>query len=137
MYNDKLNNKNLWSEFHCVIQTNTAELLTFPERKESLTNDWAEENGKEYDLKTPKFHDKEATLKCLFIAENETQFWEGYNAFFAEWQKSGWQNLYIDDHSKTYECFYKKTENFVKLTKRIKNVSKIIVNFEIVLVVRS
>ncbi len=135
MYNDKLNNKNLWTDFGCVIQTNTAELLTFPERKESLTHDWAEENGKQYDLTTPRFHDKEVTLKCLFIAENEAEFWQGYNAFFAEWKKSGWQSLYIDDHAQTYQCFYKKSDNFQKLTKRIKNVNKIIVSFELILVV--
>lgn len=135
MYQDKLNNKNLWAEFGCIIQTNTAELLHFPERKESLTNDWAEENGKEYDLHSPKFHDKIVTLKCLFIAYTESDFWRHYNAFFQEWKKSGWQQLYIDDHAKTYQCFYKKTENFQKLTKRIKNVAKIVVSFEIILVV--
>lgn len=135
MFNDKLNNRNLYADFGLIIQTNTAELLHFPERKETLTNDWAEENGKEYDLDLPKFHDKEVTLKCLFIAPNEAQFWQGYNAFFSEWQKSGWQQLYIDDHAKTYQCFYKKTENFQKLTKRIKNVTKIVVSFEIILVV--
>lgn len=135
MHNDTLNGKNLWLEFGFVFQTNTAELLNFPERKESLTNDWAEENGKEYDLENPKFHDKEVTLKCLFIAEDEAKFWQGYDAFFAEWKKSGWQSLYVYDHDRTYQCFYKKTENFTKLTKRIKREGKVIVSFELVLVV--
>ena len=50
--------------FGCVLQTGTAELLSFPERKEVNTQDWREENGSEYDLQLPVFKDKEVTLNC-------------------------------------------------------------------------
>lgn len=133
---DKINGKNLQSSFHLIIQTGTAELLEYPARKESLTNDWADENGKEYDLETPTFYDKEVTLKCCFFVANDTQFWTVYNAFFSELKKKGYQNLYIHDHSRTYEVFYKNTSNFEKATKRLKNTDVVLVKFDLILQVK-
>lgn len=133
---DKINGKNLQNVFRLIIQTGTAELLEYPERKDSLTNDWADENGKSYDLETPKFHDKEVTLKCCFFVDDDTQFWTAYNAFFAELQKKGYQQLFIYDHSKIYEVFYKKTSNFKKATKRLKNTDVVLVAFDLTLQVK-
>lgn len=133
---DKINGKNLQSVFRLIIQTGTEELLEYPERKESLTNDWADENSKEYDLETPKFYDKEVTLNCCFFVDNDTQFWNVYNAFFAELKKKGYQQLFVYDHSRTYEVFYKKTGNFNKATKRLKNTEVVLVNFDLILQVK-
>lgn len=105
---DKLNNKNLLDDFNPVIQTGTENLLEFPERKEILTNDWAEENGQEYDLNLVRFKDQEVTLSCAIMANDDTAFWLAYNAFFAEVTKPGFQNLYIWDRSKTYGYSIKK-----------------------------
>lgn len=135
-FKDLLNTKNLLSEYLLIIQTGTAELLQFPERKEFLTNDWREENGQEYDLALPTFKDKEVTLNCAIVADTDTQFWTAYNAFFAELTKAGWQDLYIHDHSKTYSVFYKKSGSFKKGSKRLKNVAKVLVKFQITLQVK-
>lgn len=132
-FQDTLNAKNLLSEFGLIIQTGTAELLAFPERKATIENNWAEENGTEYDLASPKFKDKEVTLQCAILANNDAQFWLSYNAFFNELKKTGWQNLFIFDHSKTYEVFYKKCGTPKKVTKRLKNVQKVLVKFPITL----
>jgi len=136
IYKDKINGKNLLSEFGLVIQTGTEELLSFPTRKTTLTNDWREENGKEYDLTLPRFEDKEVTLQCAIVADNDTQFWAQYNAFFEEITQSGWQTLYIDDHSQNYSFFYQKTGNWKKSTKRLKNVEKVFVKFSLTIVVK-
>lgn len=136
MYNDKLNDKNLWADFSLVVLTGTAELLNFPERKETLTNDWAEENGKEYDLDTPRFQDKQVTLTCAFLTDKDTLFWQKYDAFFAEINKAGWQRLYIADHSKEYEVVYQKMENAQKGGKRLKGVAKVFVKFDLILTVK-
>ncbi|MCZ2084164.1 MAG: hypothetical protein LC112_07800 [Flavobacteriales bacterium] len=135
-FKDLLNTKNLLTEYLLIIQTGTAELLQFPERKEFLTNDWREENGQEYDLALPTFKDKEVTLNCAIVADDDTLFWSAYNAFFAELTKAGWQDLYIHDHSKTYSVFYKKSQSFKKASKRLKNVEKILVKFQITLQVK-
>lgn len=136
MFNDTLNTKNLYSEYGLVIQTGTAELLTFPERKESLSNDWREENGGEYDLSLVRFKDKEVNLNCAILADNDDDFWDGYNSFFEELSKANWQNLYIDDHSRTYQVHYLKSSSFKKSSKRLKNVPKVFVKFVITLKVK-
>ncbi len=135
-FNDKLNNRNLLNDFGLIIQTGTAELLEFPERKESLFYDWTDEHGAQYDLDSPKFEDKEITLRCAILADDNTQFWQYYNGFFAELSKPNWQKLYIFDHDKIYDCFYKKSGNFNKATKRLKNVDKVFVKFNLTLQVK-
>ena len=136
LFQDKLNGLNLLSEFGLIIQTGTAELLQFPERKETLSNDWAEENGKEYDLSLVKFKEKEVTLNCAIIADDDNGFWNYYNYFFQNLTQAGWQQLYIHDHTKTYEVFYKKSGSFKKVGKRLKNVPKVFVKFQITLQVK-
>ncbi len=136
VFNDTLNTKNLFTEFGLVIQTGTAELLAFPERKESLSNDWREENGGEYDLAMIRFKDKEVNLNCAILADNDDEFWDAYNSFFDELAKDGWQTLYIDDHTKDYKVHYLKTSSFKKSSKRLKNVPKVFVKFILTLKVQ-
>ena len=80
-----LNGKNLFINFNLIIQTGTARLLDYPERKKkSLSNDWAEENGQEYDLsKNQNLKIKEVTLSCAMMAPDDGDFWFYYQAFFS------------------------------------------------------
>ncbi|MCP1997303.1 hypothetical protein [Flavobacterium sp. HSC-61S13] len=133
---DTLNFKNLKNDFGLIIQTGTASLLNYPERKEGLKWDWAEENGTEYSLRQVFFKDKEVTLKCAILASSPTDFWAKYNAFFQELTKPEWQRLFIFDHDRTYEVFYKKSDSFQKTLKRLKNVPKLFVKFDLTLQVR-
>lgn len=128
---DQFEDKNLWDEYKIVIQTGTAELLELPERKEILSNDWREENGMEYDLDLPRFKDREVTLSCAFICDSDIDFWTCYENFWDVLKTSGWKNLFINDHSKTYEVFYKKSDNWKKGSKRLKDVTKVFVKFQI------
>ncbi|AFR36545.1 hypothetical protein [Riemerella anatipestifer] len=129
-FKDKLNNI-LLSNIGVVIMTGTEELLAFPERKEVMENDWAEENGGDYDLSSPKFKDKEVTLKMAILADDNVQFWQYYNTLFAELKKEGELSLYVFDHDQTYKVFYKKSGNFKKVLKRLKNVEKVFVKFDL------
>lgn len=129
-FKDKLNNE-LLSNFGTVILTGTEELLAFPERKETYSNDWAEQNGEEYDLSAPKFKDKEVSLKLGILADNDVQFWQNHRRLFAHLKREGILKLYIYDHSREYDVFYKKSSSFKKSTKRLKNVEKVFVKFEI------
>ena len=79
---DTLNGKNLLDIFNLVIQTGAEQFLEYPERKETLTNDWAEENGQDYDLELVKFKDKEVTLSCALMAPDDGDFWPYYQSFF-------------------------------------------------------
>lgn len=77
---DTLNGKNLLDIFNLVIQTGAEQFLEYPERKETLTNDWAEENGQDYDLELVKFKDKEVTLSCALMAPDDGDFWPYYQS---------------------------------------------------------
>lgn len=136
IFQDSLNDINLFEEFGMRIQTGTADLLQFPDRKDSLSNDWREENGQEYDLSLVTFKDKEVTLNCAIAADDDTQFWGFYDSFFAELTQEGWQRMYIEDHSKTYQVFYKKSGSFKKVGKRLKGVEKVFVKFQITIQVQ-
>lgn len=127
---DNINNQLLQS-IGTIILSGTAELLAFPERKEVYENDWQEQNGSEYDLSAPKFKDKEVTLKMGILANNDAQFWQYYNALFNLLKQEGVLQLFIYDHSKTYNVFYKKSSDFKKVTKRLKNVTKVFVKFDV------
>ena len=136
-FNDKINNKNLFDEYGLVIQTGRAELLRFHKRKKTYENDWREEDGKEYDLDNVVLEDKEVTLQCAFMADNDGDYWENYNAFFSEITQSGWQELFINDHDeKLYYFFYLDSSNFKISSKKLKGVSKVFVKFNLLLKVR-
>lgn len=135
-FRDKLNTKNMFSSFGLVIQTGTGAFLAFPERKDTFSTDWRESNGKDYDLKVPVFKDKQISLKCAIMANNDVDFWTKRNALFVELSKAGFQDLFIHDHSKTYKVFYKSSSNWQKRSKRLKNVPKVFVKFDLILVVQ-
>lgn len=130
IYIDEINGI-LLKKLGTIIQTGTADLLTFPERKDLLENDWAEENGGEYDLTTPKFKDQEVTLKFAILAKDDAEFWKHRNALFQEFSKPHFQRLYIADHSRHYAVFYRKSSNFVKSLKRLRGVEKVFVKFDV------
>ncbi len=130
-YADSLNGRNLLQDFGMIIQTGTAQLLEYPERKERIKYDWPEENGTQYDLQEVRFKDREVTLRCAILADNDSLFWQSYNALFVELSKPGFQQLYIADHNMHYSVFYKKSGNFQKLMKRLKNVPKVFVKFDL------
>lgn len=133
---DTLNTKNLKQEFCVLILTGLSKFLEYPARKEVPSYDWAEHNGMDYMLNKVVFEDKEVTLSCAIAVDTTTEFWSSYNAFFQEITQSGWQNLYVHDHDKTYEVFYKSTSDFKLTLKRLKNVEKVFVKFNLTLQVK-
>lgn len=136
---DSLNEKNLFTEYGLIIQTGKAKFLEFPERKEGVVNDWYEMNGVERDYAHVRFKEKEVVLNCAFYAPDDATFWQHYNAFFAEITQGGedgWQDLFVQDHGKTYKVAYKKTANFEFSSKRLKEVSIVFVKFRLSLITR-
>ena len=130
---DTLNSLDLKTNYGLVILTGTERLLEYPERKEPLQTDFLDQNGTDYYLNTVYLKDKEVLLTCAILADDDTEFWTFYNAFFAAITAPGTHELFIDDHSQSYEVFYKKTANFKKGLKRLKNVEKVFVKFDITL----
>lgn len=130
---DTLNTIDLKTAYGLVILTGTEKLLEYPERKEPLQTDFLDQNGTDYYLSTIFFKDKEITLNCAFMADDDTAYWVYYDAFFAAIATTGKQDLFIYDHGKTYKVHYKRTANFKKALKRLKNVDKVFVKFDLIL----
>lgn len=130
IYIDEINGI-LLKKIGTILLSGAEELLTYPERKEVIENDWAEENGGEYDLDNPKYKDKEVTLKFGILASNDVEFWKHYEALFKELSKPEFQRLYVGDHSRHYAVFYKKSSDFKKTRKRLRGIDKVFVKFDI------
>ena len=134
---DKINNQDLKASYGLAILTGREKLLSYPERKEPLNFDWNDQNGNEYHLGKVFFKDNEVVLQCAIMANDNVEFWTKYNAFFKEISKPNWQQLFIDDHDMTYDFFYKSGNNFKHSLKRLKNVVKVFVKFDLIIQVKS
>ena len=72
----KINNIHI-SQWNATLLTDSfGELLSFPALKLPYKNDWAEENGTEYDLETPVWDTSEVVLKCYVPAGSYEAFTE-------------------------------------------------------------
>ncbi|WP_312133392.1 hypothetical protein [Empedobacter sp.] len=133
---DKINNKDLKAIYGLAILTGRERLLAYPERKEPLNFDWQDQNGVDYYLSKVFFKDTEVTLQCAIMANDNVDFWVKYNAFFKEISQPNYQQLFIDDHDMNYQVFYKSGNNFKHSLKRLKNVNKVFVKFDLTIQVK-
>lgn len=131
-----LNGKDLYDTYGLAITSGNGQFLLFPERKESLKYDWAERNGVDIDLTTPRFKAKDVKLKCVFVASSEAEYWQNRNAFFNDLANTpGWKTWHIADHDRDYSVYYKQSSQPRLLSKRLKNTGQIAYAFELQLVV--
>lgn len=126
----KLNGKDLKEIFGVVISNGSDTFLAFPERKDSLENNWPDEDGIEVDLNDPTFQAREFRLNCALVASGRVDFKTKYYALFTELKRSGTHTLLIQDLDQEYEVFYKKQENITKLTQIDRD--KVAVKFDLI-----
>ena len=97
-------------------------VLDLPKIKDFTKQDWHEYHGTLVDLDPPKLQDREITLDCWIAAENQLDFVQKLNLFYAEFLKGGFKRLRIeitDDNLVTpiiliYDTYLKDS---VKITK--------------------
>lgn len=133
----KLNNKDFKGVFGLDVMSGSSDFLAFPNRKQSLERNWAEQNGLEIDLLEPKFEAREFKLICSLNIVNlgtptaaVTEFWNKYNGLFTELSGLGTHELYIADLGRTFTVYYKKQVNISKITPI--SSGKIAVTFELI-----
>ncbi|QNK63945.1 hypothetical protein H7F33_05485 [Pedobacter sp. PAMC26386] len=104
----KIDNTDLYTTCRFMVETGWVMFLTWASRKEPFSNDWAEQNGKEYDLAAaPKFNDRVFKLKGVIEAISLADFWAKYDALFALMNKPGTLNLNVVELGKTFKVFYR------------------------------
>lgn len=108
-----------FSIFGITISTGMASFLAFPKRKDSVENNWQEEDGIDKDLADPHFAARDFTLNVNLAADSRADFKTKYYGLYNELKSSGTIELYLADLDETYYLFYKDQQNFKKLKRKI------------------
>lgn len=129
--NYKLNDNDLLELYGITVNDGSSSFLAFPKRKDSLKNNWQDENGIDIDLISPKFEAREFVIKCTLEASTQIDFWNKYNGLFTELSISGTHELFVPDLDKIYTVFYVEQQNVKKVT-RINSEYPVGVQFDLV-----
>jgi hypothetical protein len=124
----------MWTTYGVFVEKGHDQFLMLPERKESITYSWPDQDGIDIDTATPRFKEREVTLNCSIIANNEADFWSKYDALKVALTAPGTRNLYVNELGKDFDVIYMKCPSFTKYT-RLKTVSKIAAKFQIVFII--
>lgn len=91
----KVNNSHISHWKAILLEDSLKEALSFPALKVPLKNEWAEEDGAEYDLSAPKLNPQEITLKFLV---SEAHYVDFVNVF----KRNAYNNFLFESLGKTY-----------------------------------
>lgn len=125
-----LNGYDLEEKFGLIIKNGVDPLLAMPERKESVTNDFQDQNGIEKDLAAPKFKARTFVFDCALEANDANDLQVKYFGLFNLLSQQGVYTLYNDFLNLTVTIFYTKfTSNNSGLYKTSNN--KIATDFKL------
>lgn len=85
-----------------ILKGGDFDLLSFPERKDPINNDWFEHDGLDCDLSAVLFDSKKVKVKYYLYAENSTVFQQRLNAFERLHLKQGYRQLYVEAFTRTF-----------------------------------
>lgn len=123
-----------WGIFSVVVEGGSSDFLNYPAKKDSITRDWSDANGLEVDLSQVFTTEREISLQCGIIADDEAAFWEKYNAFIGQWIKPGLHRIQVAEFGlRSFYCHYKSCSNFTRVT-RIQGTEKVGCKFTLNLV---
>ena len=107
-----LDGKDLWDAFNIGIESGTEAFLQFPEVKDRVTEDWADENGIDIDLATPFYvKSRDIAVNFFIVTDSETNFWTNWLAFKALLLSSGLHLFHIDRFGRSFGVVYKSASN--------------------------
>lgn len=116
-----------YSEYGFIILKGSMEdWLLFPEMKDPFSHNWKDENGLEVDLDNRYLKDKQVTLKVLFVADSEMEFWSNYKKTLGMLTQPGIRKIYYREMDKEFEVYYTKSTAPTAFT-RLKDVNKVAV----------
>lgn len=114
----------------------TNALLQFPERKESVSHDWSDENGIDVDLSRVYLKERKATFNIGMAAANADDFWDKYHKFLNMLRQPGVRRVEISELDSSYYMYYESCTTFERHT-RLEGAppgSKVLVTFSITMV---
>ncbi|MGZ3753577.1 MAG: hypothetical protein ACXVAY_01380 [Mucilaginibacter sp.] len=125
-----INGTDLKATFGWVLTKAPVDLLKFPDRKDSVKNDWMEENGVQIDLALPRFKARQFTLNCAIIANDRADFKSKYNGLFTLLSEMDTFALYLDTLDETFHVYYVSQSNLA-IPSKIKN-GEVVATFDLV-----
>jgi hypothetical protein len=119
-----LDGMDVWTNFAIGIKEGTAGFLQHPERKESITHNWPDQNGLDIDLSKIFFKERDIILQCWLFTETETEFWTKRNAFIQQLSKPGLRRFTVTAHGgRSYYVVYKSCSAYRQIpSKTLRNV---------------
>ena len=111
-----INEKNIKSTYGVYVSASSG-ILDLPSIKEPVKQDWQEYHGVQIDLDAPRLQEREISLDCFINAENQLDFIQKLNAFYAEFLKPGFKRLRIEIDT-TILIFDTYIKEAIKITKQ-------------------
>lgn len=113
-----MDGRDLWDVFGVIVEDGSEGFLKLPAKKDSITHDWIDQDGIEVDLTNIFFHDRDITLTCVMIADNETDFWIKRSAFIAQLRQPGARRIEINElGARSFYVYYKENTGFNRYTR--------------------
>jgi hypothetical protein len=126
-----IDGKDIWNIFSMFVESGSDDFLKYASRKESITHDWGDENGKDIDTTRHFLNDRNITLRMAMIVESETDFWQKYQGFLAQMILPGKRRVEPKRlGERSFYLVYKECTDFTSFTK-IKDSTKIGIKFTV------
>lgn len=118
-----LDGMDIWNTFAIGIKEGLAGFIPLTKRKESITNNWPDQNGIDVDVSRHFFSERTVTLTCWIFTESENEFWQKREAFIQQLAKPGLRRLTVTAHqSRSYSVIFQEVGGYSQVkTKTLKN----------------
>lgn len=122
-----------WTAYGISMDGTNNALLAFPERKDSLSFNYTDQDGLSIDLTAPAFKARQMKLSFWLMATNSTTFWTQYQSWFSALTSPGSRSIFISELQSTVSLFYVGTDSLDKVTPITGNTTgvymKMVLNF--------
>lgn len=102
---------NLKEIFGVSIKNGVNAMLALPDRKQSLSHDFPEEDGIDIDLSNPTFSARDFTFNCILEGDTVEELTSRYLGLFTLLKQEGTYSIYNDFINITINVFYQKQGN--------------------------
>ncbi len=106
-----LNGSDVKTQYGMDISNGVNMLMQLPTRKQSISNDFEDQNGLDIDLAVPKFSARQFIFECLITAPTISALQQFYFGLFSALKAGETYSLYNDYLQMTVNIYYIKQTN--------------------------
>lgn len=110
-----LDGMDVWNNFAVAIGEGLAKFIPLTKRKESITNNWPDQNGIDVDVSKHYFSERTVTLTCWLVC-TESEFWAKQQAFIQQLSKPGLRRLTVTAHGgRSYYVLFQEVGSYTQV----------------------